>query len=154
DVAIAAATASGQLLRERMDSIREVRHKGAVDIVTDVDVQSEQQVCSMLQTAFPSHTVVGEEGGARPGSEPEFRWLVDPLDGTTNYAHGFPFFSVSIGLEIGGALALGVVYSPCLDELFVGVAGSGATVNDRPIHVSTNQDLGQCLLATGFPYER
>jgi myo-inositol-1(or 4)-monophosphatase len=154
EVAIAAAKASGSLLRERMDSIREVRHKGAVDIVTDVDIQSEQQVLAALRAAFPSHTVVGEEGGARTGSDPRFRWFVDPLDGTTNYAHGFPFFCVSIGLEIDADLRLGVVYSPCLDELFIAEAGQGGTLNGRPIGVSPVVDLQDALLATGFPYDR
>lgn len=137
-----------------MDSIREVRHKSAVDIVTDVDVQSEQQVYAALSAAFPSHSVVGEEGGARSGSDPRFRWFVDPLDGTTNYTHGFPFFCVSIGLEVEGQLVLGVVYSPCLDELFVGEAGHGATLNGQRIAVSSVGDLRLSLLATGFPYDR
>jgi myo-inositol-1(or 4)-monophosphatase len=155
EVAISAARNSGQILRERVDSIREVRLKSsAVDLVTDVDVQSEKQVVSTLLGAFPSHSVIGEEGGARPGSEAQFRWFVDPLDGTTNYAHGFPFFCVSIGLEVGGKLALGVVYSPSLDELFVAEAGCGATMNGRAIKVSANAELRQCLLATGFPYDR
>jgi myo-inositol-1(or 4)-monophosphatase len=154
EVAIAAAQASGQLLRERMDSIREVRHKSAVDIVTDVDVLSEQMVCSAILSAFPTHTVVGEEGGARLGSDPRFRWFVDPLDGTTNYAHGFPFFCVSIGLEIAGQLAVGVVYSPSMDELFVAEVGRGATLNGQPIQASGVGELSQSLLATGFPYDR
>jgi myo-inositol-1(or 4)-monophosphatase len=154
DVAIAAARASGQLLLERMDSIREVRHKGAVDIVTDVDVQSEQLVSSIVLGAFPEHTIVGEEGGERAGGDGRFRWYVDPIDGTTNYAHGFPFFCVSIGFEVDGELALGVVYSPSLDELFVGEVGQGATLNGRPIRVSGVSDLHQGLLATGFPYDR
>ncbi|HET6315636.1 MAG TPA: inositol monophosphatase family protein [Chloroflexota bacterium] len=153
-VAIDAATASGKLLRERMDSIREVRHKGAFDLVTDVDVQSEQQIRSTLRAAFPTHTVVGEEGGARLGSDPRFQWFVDPLDGTTNYAHGFPFFCVSIGLEVEGVLTLGVVYSPCLDELFVAEAGQGCTLNGEPTHVSAVDSLQHALLATGFPYDR
>lgn len=154
EVAVAAARASGQLLRERMDSIREVRHKGVVDLVTDVDIQSEQLVLEALLGAFPTHSVIGEEGGARQGSDARFRWFVDPLDGTTNYAHGFPFFCVSIGLEVGGRLALGVVYSPCLDELFVGEVGHGATLNERPITVSAVGDLRDGLLATGFPYDQ
>jgi myo-inositol-1(or 4)-monophosphatase len=137
-----------------MDSIGEVRHKSAVDIVTDVDLQSEQQVRAMLQSAFPTHTIVGEEGGARVGSEPRYRWFVDPLDGTTNYAHGFPFFCVSIGLEIDGELQLGVVNSPCLDELFVAEKQQGATLNGRPIRVSKIDELHLALLATGFPYDR
>jgi myo-inositol-1(or 4)-monophosphatase len=154
EVAVAAARASGEILRDRVDSIREVRHKSAVDLVTDVDVASEQQVVATLLAAFPTHSVIGEEGGAHVGSDPRFRWFVDPLDGTTNYAHGFPFFCVSIGLEVGGKLALGVVHSPSLDELFVGEAGYGASLNGRPIQVSEIGDLHQGLLATGFPYDR
>jgi myo-inositol-1(or 4)-monophosphatase len=137
-----------------VDSIREVRHKSAVDIVTDVDLQSEQEVCATLLSAFPTHSILGEEGGARVGSETRYRWIVDPLDGTTNYAHGFPFFCVSIGFEVEGKLTLGVAYAPSLDELFVAEAGRGATVNGRPIQVSTTSELPQALLATGFPYDR
>jgi myo-inositol-1(or 4)-monophosphatase len=154
EVAIAAARSAGDLLRRRVDSIREVRHKSAVDIVTDVDLQSEQEVTATLLATFPTHAILGEEGGARPGSDARFRWIIDPLDGTTNYAHGFPFFCVSIGLEVEGRLTLGVAYAPSLDELFVAEAGRGATVNDRPIHVSSTSDLTQALLATGFPYDR
>src|SRR5437588_3954109 len=137
-----------------MDSIREIRHKSAVDIVTDVDLQSEHEILTALLKAFPTHAVLGEEGGARSGSDPRYRWIVDPLDGTTNYAHGFPFFCVSIGLEVEGRLMLGVVYAPGFDELFVAEAGRGAVVNDRPIQVSSTRDLSQALLATGFPYDR
>jgi myo-inositol-1(or 4)-monophosphatase len=155
-VAVAAARSAGGLLLRRIDSIREVRHKGAVDLVTDVDVQSEQEISAALLAAFPTHTILGEEGGARAnaGSDRRFRWIVDPLDGTTNYAHGFPFFCVSIGLEVAGELSLGVVYAPCLDELFVAQRGQGASLNGRPIHVSDTQGLQEALLATGFPYER
>jgi len=155
EVALVAARASGQILRERVDSIREVRtKKSAVDLVTDVDVASEQQVLATLLEAFPGHSVIGEEGGTRTGSDPRFRWFVDPLDGTTNYAHGFPFFCVSIGLEVDGELALGVVYSPCMEELFVAEAGQGATLNGRRITVSSITNLRDGLLATGFPYDR
>ena len=88
-----------------------------MDIVTDVDLQSEQEVCATLLSAFPTHSILGEEGGARAGSDARYRWIVDPLDGTTNYAHGFPFFCVSIGFEVEGQLTLGVAYAPSLDEL-------------------------------------
>ena len=98
--------------------------------------------------------LAGEEGGALVGSDPRFRWIVDPLDGTTNYAHGFPFFCVSIGLEVEGRLMLGVAYAPTLDELYVAEAGRGALVNDRPIWVSGTSQLSEGLLATGFPYDR
>jgi myo-inositol-1(or 4)-monophosphatase len=156
EVGVQAATSAGALLRRRVDSIREVRHKSAVDLVTDVDLQSEQEVCATLLAAFPNHTILGEEGGSRAGagSDPRFRWLVDPLDGTTNYAHGFPFFCVSIGLEVQAELTLGVVYAPSLDELFVAERGRGATLNGKPIQVSGTDRLAQALLATGFPYDR
>ena len=153
-VAVEAARAAGEILRSRVGSIREVRHKSAFDLVTDVDVQSEHEVSSRLLAAFPTHTILGEESGTRVGSDPRFRWIVDPLDGTTNYAHGFPFFCVSIALEVDGELALGVAYAPSLDELFVAEAGRGATVNDRPLRVSSVPDLPHALLATGFPYDR
>jgi myo-inositol-1(or 4)-monophosphatase len=154
EVGIAAAHAAGDLLRTRVDSIREVRHKGVVDLVTDVDVASEQLVSKTILEAFPSHTILGEEGGALGGGDARFRWLVDPLDGTTNYTHGFPLFCVSIGFEVEAQLCFGVVYAPYVDELFVAAAGQGATLNGRPIRVSKVNELRQAMLATGFPYDR
>jgi myo-inositol-1(or 4)-monophosphatase len=154
EVGVAAARAAGDLLRSRIDSIQEIRHKGVVDLVTDVDVASEKLVCSTLGDAFPTHTILGEEGGALGGSDARYRWLVDPLDGTTNYAHGFPLFCVSIGFEVDGQLTFGVVYAPCLEELFVAERGRGATLNGKPIHVSDVAELRQAMVATGFPYER
>jgi myo-inositol-1(or 4)-monophosphatase len=154
EVGIAAARAAGELLKSRIDSIQEVRHKGVVDLVTDVDVASEKLVCGTLLDAFPTHTILGEEGGTLGGDDTRYRWLVDPLDGTTNYTHGFPFFCVSIGLEVDGELTFGVVNAPCLQELFVAERGRGATLNDRPIAVSAVDELRQAMVATGFPYER
>ncbi len=154
EVGVAAARAAGELMRSRIDSIQEVRHKGVVDLVTDVDVASEKLVCGTLLDAFPSHTILGEEGGTLGGSDTRYRWLVDPLDGTTNYTHGFPFFCVSIGFEVDGELTFGTVYAPCQEELFVAERGRGATLNGQPISVSTVDELRQAMLATGFPYER
>src|ERR1700737_516641 len=154
EVGVQAARSAGAILRDRVDSIREIRHKGVIDIVTDVDLESERQVCGMISAAFPTHSILAEESGTRVGSDPRYRWIVDPLDGTTNYAHGFPFFCVSIALEVAGRLVLGVAYAPSLDELFVAELGRGATVNDRPIRVSSTDQLDQALLATGFPYDR
>jgi len=154
EVGTGAARAAGELLASRIDSIREVRHKSAVDLVTDVDVASEQLVCARILSAFPTHTILGEEGGAIGGSDSRFRWLVDPLDGTTNYTHGFQLFCVSIGFEFEGQLRLGVVYAPYVDELFVAEAGRGARLNERPIHVSEVSELPRAMLATGFPYDR
>lgn len=154
EVGVAAARAAGELLRSRIDSIREVRHKGVIDLVTDVDVASEKLVSGMLLEAFPTHTILGEEGGTLGGDDSRFRWLVDPLDGTTNYTHGFPMFCVSIGLEVDGELTFGAVYAPCQEELYVGERGRGATLNGRPLAVSQTTELRQAMLATGFPYER
>jgi len=153
-VGVQAARSSGEILRRGVDAIHDIRHKGVIDIVTEVDLESEKQVCETLLSAFPGHSILAEEGGARDGSDPRYRWIVDPLDGTTNYAHGFPFFCVSIALEVDRRVVLGIAYAPSLDELFVAEAGHGATVNDRPINVSSIDDLEQALLATGFPYDR
>jgi myo-inositol-1(or 4)-monophosphatase len=154
EVGVRAARAAGELLRERIGSIREVRHKGIVDLVTDVDIASEHLVSEAIHAAFPSHTILGEEGGSHGGDDARFRWLVDPLDGTTNYTHGFPIFCVSIGFEVAGKLEFGVVYAPCQEEFYVAEAGHGATLNDQPLHVSDVADLRQAMLATGFPYDR
>lgn len=154
EVGLDAARSAGELLRSRIDSIREVRHKGLVDLVTDVDVASEQLVSGKILEAFPSHTILGEEGGSHGGDDARFRWLVDPLDGTTNYTHGFPLFCVSIGFEADGELRFGAVFAPYVNELFVAEAGGGATLNGEPIHVSDVTELRQAMLATGFPYAR
>jgi myo-inositol-1(or 4)-monophosphatase len=153
-VAEGAARAAGGLLRERIGSIREIRHKGLVDLVTDVDEQSERLVRQTIQSAFPTHSILGEEGGAVKGDDLRYRWIVDPLDGTTNYAHGFPFFCVSIAFEAYGELLVGAVYDPNLDEMFLAERGKGASLNSRPIRVSGEATLQQALLATGFPYDR
>jgi myo-inositol-1(or 4)-monophosphatase len=152
-VAVRAAAAAGRLLRERATRVGPIRHKGVVDIVTEVDLASEALVRDVILGEFPSHTIVGEEGGAVVGADPGCRWHVDPLDGTTNYAHGFPFYCVSIGLEVDGELELGAVYDPSLGELFVGGRGHGATLNGRPMRVSSVSSLREGLLATGFPYD-
>jgi myo-inositol-1(or 4)-monophosphatase len=153
EVGTGAARVAGGILKSRIDSIREVRHKGVVDLVTDVDLQSEREVCDSLLGAFPTHSILAEEGGARAG-DPRYRWIIDPLDGTTNYAHGFPLFCVSIGFEMEGRLTFGVVYAPAQDELFVAEAGKGATLNGRALRVSQTSELRQAMLATGFPYDR
>jgi myo-inositol-1(or 4)-monophosphatase len=154
EVGVAAARSAGELLRERIGSIREVRHKGVVDLVTDVDVASEHLVSAAIGAAFPTHSILGEEGGSHGGDDTRYRWLVDPLDGTTNYTHGLPLFCVSIGFEVEGKLEFGVVYAPCQEELYVAQAGQGATLNGQPLHVSDVNELRQAMLATGFPYDR
>ncbi|HEY7035810.1 MAG TPA: inositol monophosphatase family protein [Thermomicrobiales bacterium] len=157
EVAISAARDAGAILRDRLKRTRTIDFKGTVDLVTDADRASEELIASRLRRAFPDHRLLGEEGarGAGPdGSEvPAFGWVVDPLDGTTNYAHGYPHFAVSIALEHQGIVQLGVVYDPMRDELFVAERDRGATLNGEPIHVSTTDQLIRSLLATGFPYD-
>ncbi|MDQ3044337.1 MAG: inositol monophosphatase, partial [Chloroflexota bacterium] len=131
-------------------------HKGAIDLVTDVDRAAEDLIAERLRAAFPDHQLVGEEGarGATGTSNASaYRWVIDPLDGTTNYAHGYPHFAVSIGLEYAGTPLLGAIYDPLLDELFVAGAGRGATLNGRRLAVSDTRALIDSLLATGFPYD-
>ena len=157
EVAIAAARDAGAILRERLTRARTIDFKGTVDLVTDADRASEELIASRIRQAFPDHRLLGEEGArgaASDGSKaPDFGWVVDPLDGTTNYAHGYPHFAVSIALEQRGAVVLGVVYDPMRDELFVAEREKGATLNGEPIHVSAVDQLIRALLATGFPYD-
>jgi len=155
--AITTARAAGAILCERLQHVRTIAFKGTVDLVTDADRASEALIAARITDAFPSHRLLGEEGarGASDSGEhaPEYGWIVDPLDGTTNYAHGYPHFAVSIALEQQGTVILGVVYDPMRDELFVAERGGGATLNGVPLHVSTVDQLIRGLLATGYPYD-
>jgi myo-inositol-1(or 4)-monophosphatase len=154
--AAAIAREAGAILREGYAREKNVVHKGAIDLVTEYDHRSEALIVARLREAFPAHAIVAEEtAGARGSSPPaEYEWLVDPLDGTTNFAHGFPVFAVSLALaQKPGILIAGVVYDPLRDELYAAEAGRGATLNGQPIHVSTETELSHALLATGFPYD-
>jgi myo-inositol-1(or 4)-monophosphatase len=124
--------------------------KGEFDLVTEADRASERLIVERLQARFPTHSIVAEEGGGQDGSS-EYRWYVDPLDGTTNFAHGFPAFNVTLGLERAGEMIAGVVYDPLRDEMFKAERGSGAYLNNRRIHVSKAPRIEECLVATGFP---
>ena len=151
-VAVDAARAAGQLLKNELPGSRRIAYKGSpTNLVTEMDARVEELIVGRLAAAFPDDAVLGEERGASTGRSGR-RWIIDPLDGTTNYAHGFPAFGVSIGLESAGRVELGVVYDPNLDELFVAERGRGTTVNDRPLAVSATPTLDESLLATGFPY--
>lgn len=148
------ARAAGSLQRERYGTALEIRTKSAsIDLVTEVDQACEALIVDALAAERPGDAILAEEGGGadRPGAA--WRWIIDPLDGTTNYAHGYPRFCVSIGVERDGVRAVGVVYDPLLDELFCAVRGEGATLNGRPIRVTKEHDLGRALLATGFSYD-
>jgi myo-inositol-1(or 4)-monophosphatase len=151
-VAIDAARAAGQLLRDARAGVRQIAYKGApTNLVTEMDARAEALVLAHLTQAFPTDAVLAEESGPRGGTSGR-RWIIDPLDGTTNYAHGVPIYAVSIGLERNGEVLLGVVFDPNHDELFVAERGGGASLNGEPLAVSRAATLDESLLATGFPY--
>jgi myo-inositol-1(or 4)-monophosphatase len=151
-VAIDTARAAGRLLRREVEGARRIAYKGSpTNLVTEMDARAEALIVEALAAAFPDDAVLGEEAGPRAGRSGR-RWIVDPLDGTTNYAHGVPIFAVSIGLEVGGTVVLGVVYDPNLDELYVAERGRGATLDGAACAVSAAAVLDESLLATGFPY--
>jgi myo-inositol-1(or 4)-monophosphatase len=152
-VAHRAAARAGALLRQRYGEPQTVSYKSDVDLVTVVDREAEDIILGVIQEAFPRHAIVAEESAPRSGDD-GYRWYVDPLDGTTNFAHGFPHFSVSIALERDGESILGVVYDPIREETFSALRGGGARLNGAPVGVSKVSALGQSLLGTGFPYDR
>jgi myo-inositol-1(or 4)-monophosphatase len=151
-VAVEAARTAGRILKERADSIGTIEYKGEIDPVTEIDLLCEKAVIGRIQKTFPDHAFLAEESGDTEG-DADHLWIIDPLDGTVNYAHGYPAYCVSIGYQCKGEVAVGVVYNPCLDELFVAERGQGATLNGKPITVSPVTELKQSLLATGFPYD-
>jgi len=157
--ASAIAREAGALLRDYYRKGVETEYKGDVDLVTEADRASERLIVERLHAVFPEHGVYGEEG-TRSNIDREYRWYIDPLDGTTNFAHGFPVFCVSMGLERrtpslpmlqDGEVVAGIIYDPLRDELFTAEKGNGAYLNGAPIHVSRVSDLAEALLATGFP---
>jgi myo-inositol-1(or 4)-monophosphatase len=144
------AREAGQILRHFSDRSVAVEYKGAFDVVTVADRASEELVIRRLRERFPSHSIIGEEGGSVDNGS-EYVWHVDPLDGTTNFAHGYPWFAVSIGLERNGEGIAGVVYNPVAEELYAAEKGSGSYLNNRRISVSSIGNLEKGLFATGFP---
>ncbi|HVB98607.1 MAG TPA: inositol monophosphatase family protein [Candidatus Dormibacteraeota bacterium] len=152
-VALEAAREAGAILLEESKGPQKISYKGDVDLVTQADVRSERLITARLRAAFPDHRIVGEELGETVEAEgaSRYRWLVDPLDGTTNFAHGFPVFAVSIGLLEEDEPVVGVVYHPSADEMFSARRGGGARLNGEPIHVSQVDRLAAGLLGTGFP---
>lgn len=150
--AIQAANSAGELLKNHFRQGVMVDYKGEIDPVTPLDFQGENLINEILTKAFPTYGVLGEEKHHEyDNSEPY--WIVDPLDGTTNYSHGYPMFAVSIALQQARQTVLGVVFSPILDELFLALKGEGAFLNWQPIHVSKTEDLGLAVVASGFPYD-
>ncbi len=143
---------AGQYLRANLGRVVEATYKGAVDLVTPFDLGAQEILVGRLAAAFPTHGFLAEEGLARTGAS-DCRWVIDPLDGTTNFAHGLPVFCVSAALECSERLTLGFVYDPMRDEMFRAEAGRGAFLNGAAIRVSGVSELGRSLLATGFPYD-
>ena len=155
--AIQTARDAGRLLAERFGRNLRVSNKSELDLVTDSDLASERLIIDRIKTHYPRHTVLAEESGTNPpatdGEQSDWRWIIDPLDGTTNYAHGYPCFCISIGLEHRGTLEVGVVYDPMRDECFAAERGEGASLNGKRIKVSPTPNLASSLLCTGFPYD-
>jgi myo-inositol-1(or 4)-monophosphatase len=154
--AVEIAREAGAILRDRFGRPHDIQFKAAVDMVTEADKASEALIAERLRARFPDHDLLGEEGtrgAADIAAASPYRWVIDPLDGTTNFAHGMPGFAVSIGLERDGAPIVGVVFDPIRDELYVARVGGGATLNGTPLRVSAVADLLHSLQATGFSYD-
>src|SRR3989442_2140878 len=148
--AIETAQEAGEILLQEFGRPPDITYKGEADLVTQADRRSEQAIVERLRRWFPEPAIVAEEGAGHENSSP-FRWYVDPLDGTTNFAHGYPCFAVSIGLAEGASVIAGVVFNPVSNELFAAARGEGATLNEKKISVSAIDILAKSLLATGFP---
>ena len=150
--AIRAAEAAGTVLLDRAKSGFRIDYKAAINLVTDADRQAEERIVQTILAAHRSHRILAEERGQDGATDSPYQWIIDPLDGTTNFAHGFPFYSVSIGLECHGTCIIGVVFDPVRRELFTGIAGEGAYLNGERLHVSRIDTLERSLLVTGFAY--
>src|ERR1700689_1066240 len=151
DVAIEIAREAGPILRSEFDRPKQISYKGEVDIVTESDRRSEALIVARLRKHYPDHGIIAEEGGSGAAAGARYCWHVDPLDGTTNFAHGYPCFAVSIALLDAGEPVVAAVLNPYAEELFTAVRGGGAFLNGRPIHVSPIEKLADSLVCTGFP---
>ncbi len=155
EMAIGLAHEAGAIQRDRYETALTIETKSApVDLVTEVDKACEALIVSAIERDRPADAIVAEEGGGTDHADAAWRWIIDPLDGTTNFAHGYPRFCVSIGIQEAGEAAVGVVYDPLLDELFTAIRGKGAYRNGKAISVSMETDLSRGLMATGFAYDR
>ena len=150
-VALAAAYSGGSYIRSRLNRARHIEHKGEIDLVTEADLGSEKRIIQVIRTHFPDHTILSEEKGLSRGSA-EYAWIIDPLDGTTNFAHGLTTCCVSIALTKNDLPLIGLIWCPFTDELFSAVSGRGAFLNGRPLSVSKIEQVQDSLLVTGFPY--
>ena len=153
-VAVEAAREGGKFLIQNLGKVGEIRQKAGQEknLVTEIDKRSEEIVIDIIRKHYPQHDILAEESGSAKGRASDYRWVIDPLDGTTNFTHGFPAFCVSIGLEVKGELLAGAIYDPNADEMFTAEKGKGAFLNGKRIHVSPVSSLRQSLMITGFPY--
>ena len=153
-IAVKAARRAASVIQRASNTLDILRpeQKRPNDFVSEVDRASEQTIIDTLREAYPDHAILAEESGASRMGKSEYEWIIDPLDGTTNYLHGYPQYCVSIALSVRGALTLGVIYDPCRNDLFTACRGSGAFLNDRRIRVGKRTMLADCLVATGHPH--
>ncbi len=153
-VAEEAAAAAGSIIRDSWKQAKEIHYKSTINLVTTIDRQSEQRIVGMIQSRFPDHSILAEEETNIEATKSEYRWIIDPVDGTTNFAHSYPQFCVSIALEHDAKVILGLVHDPVKGETFRAVRGQGATLNGEGIQTTDETDIGKALLSTGFPYDR
>ncbi|TCJ98472.1 myo-inositol-1(or 4)-monophosphatase [Volucribacter psittacicida] len=156
NIAIRAARKAGNIIAkgyERRDEITTAQ-KMANDYVTNIDKAAEQAIIEIIQKSYPEHTIIGEESGAIEGKQSDIQWIIDPLDGTTNFIKGFPHFSVSIAVRVKGRNEIAVVYDPIRNELFTAIRGEGAKLNDTRLRIESRTELQGAILATGFPFKQ
>ncbi|HWQ35324.1 MAG TPA: inositol monophosphatase family protein [Blastocatellia bacterium] len=153
ELAIRAAREAGAILRDYAARGFEVTNKGRINLLTEADLASEKHIKELIASHYPTHRIIAEESGVSDHRDFEYCWIIDPLDGTTNFAHGFPCFAVSIGIEHKGQPVAGAIYDPSRDEMFAAERGAGATLNGQRIRVSDVEQLERALVVSGFPYD-
>jgi myo-inositol-1(or 4)-monophosphatase len=151
DLSVEMAIKAGEEILKLFPHIHEISYKGKINLITEADLKSEAIIKKIIKTKYPDHTILAEESGLE--KKGDIKWIIDPLDGTTNFAHGLPWFCTSIALEAEGEIILGVVYEPILKECFSAIKAKGAFLNKKPIKVSQTKELIKSLLATGLPYD-
>ena len=151
-VALKAVKEGGAILMKYFGKIKSIDYKGEINLVTEADQRSEEVILSIIKDSYPNHRILAEETG-ESGNSSSFKWIIDPLDGTTNYAHGYPCFCVSLAIEYEEEVIYGAVYDPVKDALFTAEKGKGAFINGKAIKTSSTKQLDQSLLCTGFPYD-
>ena len=147
------ARKGGRILKSGLNEAHTVMFKGVVDLVTEMDCKVEKTIVDTIEMIYPDHEIYSEEQG-KGGITSSIKWVIDPLDGTTNYAHGYTHFCISIALQENDELLLAIIFDPIKDEMFTAVAGNGTFLNDKPVFVSKEPLLDKSLVATGFPYDR